>query len=586
MAQLDEYIKDAEEHNLGKEVTDKAKEEGKKQAKKQLKKMSKDIQDMTGITKLKKKIKSKAKKGIKAGAKAAFGAAKTGISALMSTPVGWVVLIGGIVIGVIVLSKMDDAAQERLIDAVSSEVVSSEETGMGVTETLTEDGVAVLMNDCPELKTGSVSAEGEGGNVNVDAEMEAAAKKVYTVFKAYGFNDECISGILGNVQIEGCGIDSTSVEGIFDERYTFGSRKAAAVADHDGHVQSLFAQYASQGLSIYTEGYKGSDGKYYPGVGLPQFTGPATAQLWGVAESMGQDWYSMEFQLAYMLSDAHYRPGFFAKWLGEQSTSAADAAVYFAEFYEGNTTMAIPLRQQYASEWLSRMSSWTVDDAFYQSVLALSKSMGGVAADTVKGEAAKRCKTSTGKYDNSSIASAAVSYAYPTQAESEGNNGTALYQKVHDNVFPGDTLYMSCDRSVGSAIRWSGSDDDFPAGGTAEQYNHMVASDKWDSVGMAGSLSMDDLQPGDIFMLNGQHVFMYVGTETVQKVHGDKADPGSDSVAGSLGERSPGCNNDTTTLMARGGQDWSGRGEYEVFRCVKPDNSERYKNAGKSEILE
>lgn len=581
MAQLDEYIKDAEEHNLGKDVTDKAKEEGKKQAKKQLKKMSKDIQDMTGITKLKKKIKAKAKKGIKAGAKAAFGAAKTGISALMATPFGWVVLISGVIIGVVIISKIDDAAQERLIKAVSSEVISSEETGVGVTETLTEDGVAVLMNDCPELKTSSVSIEG----VDVDATMEANAKKIYTVFKAYGLNDECIAGMLGNMQVEGS-LDPTTVEGVYDEPYQIGPKKQAAVDSLDSYTSgTLFGLYASSGISINQDAYRASDGKYYAGIGLAQWTGPNAYQLLTVGASTGQPWYSMEYQLAYMLSDAHYRPGFFADWKANLSTSVSDGCYHFSEGFEGNTTMAQAERQQNSANWFSKMSSWSVDDTYYQSILNLSKSMGGAAADTAKGEAAKRCKSSTGVYDNSSIASAAVSYAYPTQDQGLGNNGTELYQRVHENIFPGDSYFMSCDRSVACAIRWSGSDDDFPAGPTGDQLAHMISSPKWESLGNAGSLSMDDLQPGDIFCLNG-HVFMYTGSEIIQQIHGDKADPSSDSVSGSLDERSPGCGGDSSSIIARGGEDWSGRGQYEVFRCVQPDNSETYKNAGSSSILE
>lgn len=581
MAQLDEYIKDAEDNNLGKEVADKAAGETKKQLKKAGKKMSKDIQDMTGITALKKKAKAAAKKGVKKGVKAGLAAAKTGLSALMSTPMGWVVIIAAVVGTMVVVGMIDNKRQEKLIKEVSSELITTEQDGSGITETLTEEGIAVLMGDCPEVKKGSV----EAGAVDTNAAMEANARKIYSIFKSYGLNDECIAGILGNMTVEGS-IDPTTVEGVYDEPYQIGPKKQGAVDSLDSYTTgTLFGLYASSGISINQSAYQASDGKYYAGIGLVQWTGPAAYQLLSVGSGTGQAWYSMEYQLAYMLSDAHYRPGFFADWKANLSTSVSDGCYHFSAGYEGNTVMAQAERQAAAADWFSKMSSWSVDTAYYDSVLNLSKSMGGAAADTAKGQAAKNCNSSLGAYDNSSIASAAVSYAYATQDEGLGNNGTALYQRVHENIFPGDSYFMSCDRSVACAVRWSGSDDDFPAGPTDTQYDHMIASPKWESVGMAGNLSASDLQPGDIFILDG-HVFMYVGTEAVQAVHADKADPASDSVSGSLDERSPGCGTDASSILSRGGEDWSGRGQYEVFRCVQPDHSELYKDAGKSSILD
>lgn len=581
MAQIDQYIKDAQQDDLGSEIANRAGSEATSQAKKAGKAVSKRIQDRLGITAVKNRMKAAAKKGLKGGMKAAFGAAKAGLSAVLSTSFGWVVIAAAVIIGIILITKLDADRQDRLIKEVSSDIIASEQEGSGVTETLTDEGVALLMADCPELKRGSISVE--GGDVN--ATMEVNAKKIYSIFKAYGLNDECIAGILGNMQTEGS-IDPTTVEGIYDEPHQIGPKKQAAVDTLDSYTSgTLFGLYASSGISINQNAYKASDGKYYCGIGLVQWTGPAAYQMLSVGEGSGQAWYSMEYQLAYMLSDAHYRPGFFADWKANQSTSVSDGCYHFSAGYEGNTVMAQAERQANSATWYSKMSSWSVDEAYYQSVLNLSKTMGGNAADAAKGKAAERCKTDVGAYDNSSMASAAVSYAYATSDEGNGNNGTDLYQRVHDNIFPGDAYYMSCDRGVACAVRWSGSDDDFPAGSTNVQYDHLQASPKWESLGMAGTLSASDLLPGDVFILDG-HVFMYVGTEAVQAVHADKADPSSDSVSASFGERSPGCGADSTSILNRGGEDWIGRGQYEVFRCVQPDQSEVYKNAGMSSLVD
>lgn len=583
MAHLDEYMQDAEEHNLGKDTADKAKSTVKKETSKGLKKAGKKgldkLMDVTGAGEVKKAAAEGIKKGAKAVANAGKKAMATAAKFLFTNPVGWVVTAGLVIGGIAIMDKMEEKADEQAVAAMSSEVVEAEEDGGGISEEISDDGIAILMGDCPEEKEQKV------GEIATDASMEANAQKLYSVFKGYGLNDACIAGILGNFQVE-CSIDSTTVEGIYDEPHQIGPKKQAAFADLSSYTSgTVFSLYASSGISINQNAYKASDGKYYCGIGMGQWTGPAAYQLISVASGTGHDWYSIEYQLAYLVCDTQYRPGFFATWKESMSTSPEEAAAYFAKNWEGNTTMAQAERKSNAAAWLSKISSWSVDESFYQSIISLSQNMGGAAADMAKGEAKDDCPEDVGSYDNASIASAAVSYAYPTKAEGNGNNGTALYQQVHNNIFPGDPWYMSCDRSVACAVRWSGSDDEFPPGNTDAQYAYMKASPKWTSVGLADSVSADKLEPGDIFVLNG-HIFMYTGSEIIQKIHGSKADASSDSVSGSFEERSPGCGNDTTSILSRGGQDWIGRGLYEVFRCTQPDHSETYKNAGSSAVLD
>lgn len=576
MSHLDEYMKDAEEHNLGNDVKEKAKSKVKKEVKKPVKKAVKRlknrIMDARGITKLKKMAKQGAKKVLKAGAKAAVGALKSFLTFIVSNPIGWIV---GIVLitGAIAIANHMETQEGKETTAMMGE--SSEGSVAG----LSDDEIAVLMSDCPE------PIEREAGDVNEDMIMTKNAQSIFSVFKSYGLTDECISGILGNMSVEGS-IDPTAIEAIYDEPQQMGPKKTAAAADLDNHTQNVvFPAYASAGVSINRDAYQGEDGKYYCGIGLVQWTGPAAYKLIAVGSSTGRQWYQLEYQLAYMLSDAHYRPGFFAEWKNAPSTSPEEAARYFAAGYEGNTIMAQDERAQAAADWYSQMAGWEVDDAYYQSVLALSNSMGGVASDNEIGGRADNCGTNTA-YDNSSIASAAVSYAYPTQDQGRGNNGTELYQRVHDNILPGDPHYMSCDRSVACAVLWSGSDDEFKAGPTGTQLSYLMSSPKWEHIGDSASVSMEELQPGDIFCLDG-HIFMYTGKELIQQVHGSAASESSDSVSGSFEERSPGCGNDATDIVVnQNGQDWIGRGTYQIFRCVQPDNSDRYKNAGSSSALE
>lgn len=197
------------------------------------------------------------------------------------------------------------------------------------------------------------------------------------------------------------------------------------------------------------------------------------------------------------------------------------------------------------------------------------------ASASARGKSKDNCVKSK-SYDNSSLAAAAVSYAYPTASEATGNNGTSLYQKLHEAIFPGDPYFMSCDRCVATAVRWSGYDDDYPPGACTQQYNYCVSSDRWKEIGTDKTLTVDDLEPGDIFIMPGAHTFMYVGTEIIQQKYVGKADASANSVSGSFGQRSAGC--DSSTTWALGGGD--SRGTYHVFRCVNPMHSDKYAHAG------
>jgi len=158
------------------------------------------------------------------------------------------------------------------------------------------------------------------------------------------------------------------------------------------------------------------------------------------------------------------------------------------------------------------------------------------------------------KPDNSSLAAAAVSFAWETKEMGENNEGTELYRAVKDAVYPGDWIYQSCDRGVATAVAWSGADDNFPVGDTATQDSYLQRSSNnnklWMFVGKYDQ-HYTELKPGDILVttakrrseargktMNHGHIVMYVGKEEVQKKY-----PNSDAefVSASYEDRSPGC---------------------------------------------
>ena len=99
-------------------------------------------------------------------------------------------------------------------------------------------------------------------------------------------------------------------------------------------------------------------------------------------------------------------------------------------------------------------------------------------------------------------------------------------------------------------------------------------------MGRSWTIDKPDLEPGDIFILNG-HTFVFVGESAITAAYMGEATPGSDSVSASLNKRSAACDNSAGGMInGNGGQDWDGRGPYHVFRCVDPDNSDTYSSIG------
>ncbi|MBD5585321.1 MAG: M23 family metallopeptidase [Clostridia bacterium] len=390
------------------------------------------------------------------------------------------------------------------------------------------------------------------------------AKKVYSVMHKYGLADENIAGILGNWECES-GIDPTGVETIFSEPYQIGPRKQAAW-DAGWVIGAIDSSYAARFPLIKLAG-----------VGLGGFTDTNDGArnntlLMEFASAHNKNWYDLDLQLAFILAPASsggFPSTLLENW--EPEANPSDAAWTFTKYWEGNTTMAIPERKANAEEYFAMLKTWTVDESYASSVLAMANTTGMNADAKAMRNAGQDCED-VPLGDNSTIATAAVSYAYATEAEGVRNNGTSLYQRVHDAVLPGDAIYQSCDRSVAAAVRWSGADDNFPAGACSDILAHMIAStEKWEEVDWGGDESK--LMPGDVLIISDPendvgHVLVYVSNAIVKMKYPDALDT-QVIVSGSIDgpPRSPGCG------------PLSGYDDYRAFRCKKYETNSIYKNA-------
>ena len=439
-----------------------------------------------------------------------------------------------------------------------------------------------------------------GGGPTGDAEEYAL--KAWAVAKAFGLSDEQAAGMLGNMQEES-GMDPTTIEGIYDEPFDITApQKAACVSNLpeslcDYTRTAMRQKYINSGFGIQawttsagctmagasgspriiSQAYEGTDGHFFPGIGLFGFTGPEGNALFNYAESTnGQyNWYDFDLQMAFIFdtTGGYARASWVESWKNQTVSSAADAAVQWNINFEGNASnFKGSEKAASAVSWYNRFKGTAGDTAYAQSIIALANTIQGGAQSSSYKKAVDGCAgAKTVMADNSDLARAAVSYAYETVSEGNGNDGTELYRYVHDAVFPGDGYYQSCDRGVGTAVRWSGYDDNFPPGNTSVQDAYLANSPSWEFLGeFTGDI--DSLQPGDILITTAErcgqgHVVLYVSNEIVKEKF-----PSSDAcfVSASFGERSPGCE-----TWASG--KFVGEGYY-VYRNKQKSNPSQYTN--------
>lgn len=456
-------------------------------------------------------------------------------------------------------------------------------------------------DDCAE----NVDSKSVAVNGGPTGNAEEYAAKAWAIAKAFGLSDEQAAGMLGNMQEES-GMDPTTIEGIYNEPFNIaGAQKAACVSNlpeslcnytrttlRQKYIDSGFAIQSwttsagctmagasGGGTRINSRAYEGTDGHFFPGIGLFGFTGPEGNALFDYATSTnGQyNWYDFDLQMAFIFdtTGGYSRASWAESWKNQTVSSASEAAVQWNINFEGNASnFKGAERAENAVYWYNKFKGTLGDTAYAQSIIALANTIQGGAQSASYKQAADNCADATViSADNSDLARAAVSYAYETTDEGRGNNGTELYRYVHDAVYPSDTYYQSCDRGVATAVRWSGYDDNFPSGNTDVQDAYLSSSPNWEFIGeFTGNI--DVLQPGDILITtsarrggtNG-HIVLYVSNEIVKEKF-----PNSNAsfVSASFGERSPGCETWATGKFVNEG--------YYIYRNVQKSNPSNYTN--------
>ena len=388
-------------------------------------------------------------------------------------------------------------------------------------------------------------ANSNNGSTMDGGDMTANAKTIYSALASdsIGYTDQAIAGMLSNAQAE-THIDPTVYEGNYINDSTM--KKYAEEKNWHEYTKKLFGYYAVHGPKVDESAYM-YDGKYYPAFGLWQWTGPRTGGLMkfacgGETGSDGEleitdEIYNIDKQLAYLIRENQANVNDWGRTTSASMTPY-ECAVWFHSKWECSS-YARAAHCDPAQSWYDTITSegWATNDTYGKSIIDMAQTelseagargFHSVYDDTICEE------PEVNNFDNSSIAAAAVGWAWPKDhADYADINDsstkccgstcmmsfcTSQYIYCHNLVLQGfPTHASSCDRGAAVAIRVAGVDDNFNPGtidGTCLPY--LKSSENWENLGLMNDRVKNELQPGDILCRTG-HIVVFVGGEEAAK---------------------------------------------------------------------
>ena len=270
--------------------------------------------------------------------------------------------------GTIGTVKKTSAKGEQMLDSISTlfKKISNPFNNLINKLLNTEDEISTESNVSSESDgTTTGSTGGIPSVTGTQGSKEDNAKYIYKFMKSLNVPDDHIAAVLSNWTAES-GIDPTGVETIYAPKYKMSEQKMKAMADPNAFsLNVMFPKYARSGISIHKSAYKGDDGKYYPGIGLGGFTGPAVSGLLRKSQEINKPWYDLETQLRYMTdpSGSTYKRGKYAgrDWIDnifipQKFSSPSQGAAWFEKNWEGSTFKQAE-HMRTAQEWYNKIQS-------------------------------------------------------------------------------------------------------------------------------------------------------------------------------------------------------------------------------------
>lgn len=155
-------------------------------------------------------------------------------------------------------------------------------------------------------------------------------KEMWDYLRNY-YGESAVAGIMGAWSAESDN-KADRIEGDFLLHPNLNDVTASPETMDDYTKNKLFPKYKS---GLNKEAYLGTDGKYYAGVGLAQWTGPRSQEFLKFAKEKGMPWYTYQPQLDFFkheMDTKYDKSGEYNKINDPEA-----AAEWFARKYEGNT---------------------------------------------------------------------------------------------------------------------------------------------------------------------------------------------------------------------------------------------------------
>lgn len=382
------------------------------------------------------------------------------------------------------------------------------------------------------------SGDGNGNAVNtnntstytpVNLSGNDQAEKIWNYLIGQGFTPNAAAGIMGCWNEESNN-RSDRIEGDYLKGFPGFRSVLASNASLDTYTTNkLFPAYARSNISINKNGYKGTDGHYYPGIGLAQWTGPRGYNLFKYAQEHNLDWRELSTQLAFFNNEITQRG---IKSTFNKASSPENGAHIVLDNYEmykgygAKAPSALQKRQNAAKQIYARFGGRT-NAAGYGIFDTIGNAFSGAISGIYSALGLRQDNADT-TGDNTNNFSNGVDYNYTSSGNVSQDQyalvdrmksvmGKLRYSLKGGEQNP-DNGVASCASTVGWAYRKTLGLNNMSASSTDQSKDSRFAT-IWVNNG-GNKLDFSQLQPGDIVYQNWKrtsnngsmaHTEMYAG---------------------------------------------------------------------------
>lgn len=268
-----------------------------------------------------------------------------------------------------------------------SATLLSKLTGMDYNQA--KEQVAAGATDANDGTLGTTGDVASTNSAGLDLTGNTQAERNWNYLRSQGYTKEATAGIMGCWQAESSN-RTDRVEGDYLKSFPGFQQALASNQSLNAWTQKLFNAYANSNppVKINKDGYKGTDGNYYPGIGLAQWTGPRGYKLFKFAKDNNIDWRDPGAQLMYFDKEIAERG---IKDTLNGATSASDGARLALDHYEmypgyaAKAPSALSKRQGYANDIYNQYKSLPDQTYTGAGFTGTAESRGGGFSDTKKG---------------------------------------------------------------------------------------------------------------------------------------------------------------------------------------------------------